>query len=167
MPSRMLAPGVAAAPEIADRCKPLGDCDILPQQAESPVEIFPVCSKICSIKENAPSDFIPVSGAITRIAHASRRVSARAAKLQASSWFIPGKAGITKNRTTAAWLDDATGAQKWKRRLSMSGAHLSMHRSNLARWFVHARAAVRHHPPATLTFGNPGVTRRQITARNS
>jgi hypothetical protein len=48
MPSKVLGPGwqfpeCATAPEIADRYKPLGRCDILPQQAETPVEIFLVC----------------------------------------------------------------------------------------------------------------------------
>jgi len=78
-------PESAAAPEIADRCKPLGYCDILPQRAETPVENFRVCSKISSIKESAPLDFMLATGAIYKMDHASRRVSARAAKFQASS----------------------------------------------------------------------------------
>jgi hypothetical protein len=45
---RCLVPGwqfpeCAAAPEIADRCKPLPHCDILPQQAETPREIPLIC----------------------------------------------------------------------------------------------------------------------------
>ena len=59
--------------------------DILPQQAETPVENFRICSRISSIKESAPSDFMLATGAIYKIDHASRRVSARAAKLQANS----------------------------------------------------------------------------------
>ena len=46
-------------------------------------------------------------------------------------------------------------------------ASLSMHPSTRASWFARGRAARRQRLPATLTFGNPGVTRRQIIARNS
>lgn len=173
MPSKVVGAGVGKFRKplrhrrLAERCKPLRQCDILPQQAAISIEIFPVCSKIYSIKENAPLVFIPVSGAISRIDHASRRVSAHAAKLQVSSWFIPGKAGTMKGPATAAWLDDAAAAQKPKPRWSMFGRHLFMPRSNPARWFAHVRAAMRHQPRATLTFGNPGAMIRQIIAPNS